>query len=39
MCVPILIEFRQKVGQNPCGELPLGRNLMCEQKRNYPREP
>jgi len=35
----IFIKFRQKVGQNPCGELPLGRNFMSEQKENYPREP
>jgi hypothetical protein len=33
------IEFRQKVGQNPCGELPLGRNFVCENTRDYPREP
>jgi hypothetical protein len=33
------LEFRQKVGQNPCQELPLGRNLRCEKTRNYPREP
>jgi len=31
------LEFRQKVGQNPCRELPKGRNLMCEKKEIYPR--
>ena len=33
------IKFRQKVGQNPWKELPLGRNLKCEKQDNYPREP
>mgnify|MGYP003717008863 CR=1 FL=1 len=30
-------EIRQKEGQNPYQELPLGRNLMCEQTKSYPR--
>jgi hypothetical protein len=31
------LEFRQKVGQNHCRELPKGRNFMCEKKENYPK--
>jgi hypothetical protein len=34
----LIFEIRQKVGQNPIQELPLGRNFRCEQKDNYPRE-
>jgi KaiC/GvpD/RAD55 family RecA-like ATPase len=38
MVFDLRIEFRQKVGQNPCRELPLGRNLKRDQTRDYPRE-